>query len=124
MSRFDEQLQQLLAEDSEILQDSLSLPLCLPETLVPRPQIICPLTKIPVPRSPEVKPERNSTVFSIKNRDECPGVVSLYITGYSAKLVNAQKRQSPLLNCYDSIGPLKYCDGIVPLINIDRKILK
>ncbi|XP_072850394.2 germinal-center associated nuclear protein [Pogona vitticeps] len=51
--RFEEQLQHLLAEDSEILQDYPSLPLYLPETLVSGPQIICPLTKAPVSRSPE-----------------------------------------------------------------------
>ncbi|KAJ7344352.1 hypothetical protein JRQ81_000302 [Phrynocephalus forsythii] len=51
--RFDEQLQQLLAEDSEVLQDSTSLPLYLSETRVPGPQIIRPLTKSPASRSPE-----------------------------------------------------------------------
>ncbi|XP_060639562.2 germinal-center associated nuclear protein [Anolis sagrei] len=51
--RFEEQLQQLLVEDSEIFQDSPSLPLYLPETLVCVPQIIHPLAKTSMARSPE-----------------------------------------------------------------------
>ncbi|XP_062972149.1 germinal-center associated nuclear protein [Elgaria multicarinata webbii] len=51
--RFDEQLQQLLVKDSETFQDSPSFPLYLPETLTPVPQIIHPLAKTQMSRSPE-----------------------------------------------------------------------
>lgn len=54
LSRFDEQLQRLLVKDSETLQDTLSLPLYLPESLVSMPQIIQPFIRIPKSRSPEV----------------------------------------------------------------------
>ncbi|XP_042322528.1 germinal-center associated nuclear protein [Sceloporus undulatus] len=51
--RFDDQLQQLLINDSQLFQDSPSLPLYLPETLVHVPQIIHPLAKMSTSRSPE-----------------------------------------------------------------------
>ncbi|XP_061463613.1 germinal-center associated nuclear protein [Rhineura floridana] len=51
--RFDEQLQQCLVKDSETFQDSVSLPLYLPETLVSVPHIIHSVAKTPVLRSPE-----------------------------------------------------------------------
>uniref|UniRef100_A0A8C6XJN1 Germinal-center associated nuclear protein n=1 Tax=Naja naja TaxID=35670 RepID=A0A8C6XJN1_NAJNA len=53
--RFDEQLQQLLVNDSEIFQDTLPLPLYLPESLVSMPQIIQPFTRIPKSRSPDLE---------------------------------------------------------------------
>ncbi|XP_032068943.1 germinal-center associated nuclear protein-like [Thamnophis elegans] len=66
--RFDEQLQQLLVEDSETLQDTLPLPLYLPESLVSMPQIIQPFTRIPKSRSPEVGTERRDIDSSLFGR--------------------------------------------------------
>ncbi|KAH0621750.1 hypothetical protein JD844_023369 [Phrynosoma platyrhinos] len=51
--RFEDQLQHLLVNDSDIFQDSPSLPLYLPETLVRVPQIIHLPTKMSTSRSPE-----------------------------------------------------------------------
>ncbi|XP_007432218.1 germinal-center associated nuclear protein [Python bivittatus] len=66
--RFDEQLQQLLVKDSETLQDSLSLPLYLPETVVPVLQISQPLARTPKSRSPEAVTERGDTDTSLFSR--------------------------------------------------------
>ncbi|XP_026563386.1 germinal-center associated nuclear protein isoform X2 [Pseudonaja textilis] len=68
--RFDEQLQQLLVNDSEIFQDTLPLPLYLPESLVSMPQIIQPFTRIPKSRSPdlEVGTERRDMDTSLFGR--------------------------------------------------------
>ncbi|XP_015284041.1 PREDICTED: germinal-center associated nuclear protein-like, partial [Gekko japonicus] len=51
--RFDEQLEQFLVSSAEPLWDPQSLPLYLPEALISMPQIIPPVAKRPVPRSPE-----------------------------------------------------------------------
>nr|XP_034995536.1 germinal-center associated nuclear protein [Zootoca vivipara]XP_034995544.1 germinal-center associated nuclear protein [Zootoca vivipara]XP_034995552.1 germinal-center associated nuclear protein [Zootoca vivipara] len=68
--RFEEQLQQLLVKDSETFQDSRSLPLYLPETLVAVPQLIHPQAKTPVLRSPEAASwtELRNTDTSVSQR--------------------------------------------------------
>uniref|UniRef100_A0A670XUS4 Germinal-center associated nuclear protein n=1 Tax=Pseudonaja textilis TaxID=8673 RepID=A0A670XUS4_PSETE len=65
--RFDEQLQQLLVNDSEIFQDTLPLPLYLPESLVSMPQIIQPFTRIPKSRSPDL--ELSEATVGTERRD-------------------------------------------------------
>uniref|UniRef100_A0ACB8GFQ2 Uncharacterized protein n=1 Tax=Sphaerodactylus townsendi TaxID=933632 RepID=A0ACB8GFQ2_9SAUR len=51
--KFDEQLEQFLVNDSEPSWDPQSLPVYLPEALVSMPQIIPPVAKTSVARSPE-----------------------------------------------------------------------
>uniref|UniRef100_A0A8C3FAI7 Germinal-center associated nuclear protein n=1 Tax=Chrysemys picta bellii TaxID=8478 RepID=A0A8C3FAI7_CHRPI len=51
--RFEEQLHQWLAEDSEQLPCSLSLPLYLPQSLVCTPQVIHPLSETPTSPRPQ-----------------------------------------------------------------------
>ncbi|XP_014389420.1 PREDICTED: germinal-center associated nuclear protein-like [Myotis brandtii] len=51
--RFEDQLQQLLSEDSGTFTDSTSLPLYLPQTLVSLPQTIQPVIKTSTTTSPQ-----------------------------------------------------------------------
>ncbi|KAM9123946.1 germinal-center associated nuclear protein [Pangshura tecta] len=51
--RFEEQLHQWLAEDSEQLPCSLSLPLYLPQSLLCTPQVIHPLSEVPTSPCPQ-----------------------------------------------------------------------
>ncbi|KFO86219.1 Germinal-center associated nuclear protein, partial [Buceros rhinoceros silvestris] len=51
--RFEEQLQQCLAEDLEPLGDFVGLPLYLPQSLVSTPAVTCLLTKSPAPSAQE-----------------------------------------------------------------------
>uniref|UniRef100_A0A663EXK7 Germinal-center associated nuclear protein n=1 Tax=Aquila chrysaetos chrysaetos TaxID=223781 RepID=A0A663EXK7_AQUCH len=53
-SRFEEQLHQCLAEDTEPLGDFVGLPLYLPQSLVSTPTVTCPLMKSPMSSAQEV----------------------------------------------------------------------
>uniref|UniRef100_A0A663EXE4 Germinal-center associated nuclear protein n=1 Tax=Aquila chrysaetos chrysaetos TaxID=223781 RepID=A0A663EXE4_AQUCH len=55
-SRFEEQLHQCLAEDTEPLGDFVGLPLYLPQSLVSTPTVTCPLMKSPMGMLSELSP--------------------------------------------------------------------
>uniref|UniRef100_A0A663EWI2 Germinal-center associated nuclear protein n=1 Tax=Aquila chrysaetos chrysaetos TaxID=223781 RepID=A0A663EWI2_AQUCH len=63
-SRFEEQLHQCLAEDTEPLGDFVGLPLYLPQSLVSTPTVTCPLMKSPMSSAQELLVEELSPTLS------------------------------------------------------------